>query len=1404
MYLIFDTETTGLPKDFNAPYTDLDNWPRLVQIAWQLHDYNGKLISAENMIVKPEGFTIPFNAEKVHGISTEIAMEEGLPLKEVLGKFAEDIAKSELIIGHNIGFDVNIMGAEYVRGEVDSKLHDIEVYDTKSEETAEYVAIQGGRGGKFKWPTLTELHTKLFNEGFDDAHDAAYDVSATARCYFGLISVGIAPPLGDVAADDVTYEPPVLDAANFEKRKKKKGIKIPEVFKGQVDTFIPFSHLHVHSQFSILQSTAGVGGLIKFAKENNMPAIAITDHGNMHAAFKAVGEGAKNDVKVIIGCEFYVAEKRTQTSFTKGDRDRRFNQVLLAKDQEAYHRLARLCSMGYIEGYYAGFPRVGKDLIEEHHEGLIALTGNLQGEIPNLILNVGEHEAEEAFKWWHGLFGDDFYVEIMRHGLEEEERVTEVLLNFAAKYGVKPIATNNVYYIDAKDADAHDSLLCVKGADKKSTPKMFTPDIKRRNLRYGMPNEEYYLKTPEEMNELFSDIPVALENTQHIVDKCSPIKLKRDILMPIYEMPPEFSTQDDYLRHLTYEGALKRYGNPLSDEVRERLDHELNIIKSMEFPGYFLIVQDFINAARDMGVFVGPGRGSAAGSAVAFCIGITNIDPIKYNLLFERFLNPERVSMPDVDIDFDDEGRQDAINYVIDKYGKNQVAQIITYGTMAAKMAIKDVARVLELPIPDSNKLAKYVPDKPGTKLKDAFAEVQELKDILGGPDDNLETQVLKQAKILEGSVRGTGIHAAGVIIAPDDLLKYIPVCTSKDADLLVTQFDGKVIEDAGMLKMDFLGLKTLTVIKDALRMVKKNYGIDIDMDKIPLDDQESLELYQKGETVGTFQFESEGMRMYLKQLKPTNIEDLIAMNALYRPGPLQFIPNFINRKHGREEVEYPHELLEPILNNTYGIMVYQEQIMQTAQILGGYTLGGADLLRRAMGKKKLEEMDRQEVIFMKGAKEIHNIPEEKSKKVFEIMKEFAKYGFNRSHSAAYSVVAYQTAYLKANYPSEYMASVLTHNMNNIDKVTFFIEETKNMGLEILGPDVNESEASFTVNPLGQIRFGLGAVKGTGDAAVENIIEERQKNGHFKDMYDFARRVNLRTVNKKSFECFAQAGAFDNMGKLHRAQFFASMPNEQYNFLEKIIRYGNAYQKEIENAKTSLFGDSGAVTIATPKVPHSETWSQLEKLSREKEVVGFYMSGHPLDRYRAEMKQFCKCTLDKIDKFPNQEITVAGIITKKEVRQTKTGKPFTSFSIEDHKGAMDMALFGESHETIGELIEVNKLVLLTGKVQKRYGSEDRFELRPSQVKPLEEMQEKMCKGLSVKIDIAKLNEDLISQMEKLVQENSGEHELKIWVYDLQEEPTMKVELNSHKYKIQADERLMQKFEAIELQCEMVY
>ncbi|MEO1652009.1 MAG: DNA polymerase III subunit alpha, partial [Bacteroidota bacterium] len=1377
MYLIFDTETTGLPRDFSAPHTDLDNWPRLVQIAWQLHDAKGKLLSAQNLIVKPEGFTIPFNAEKVHGISTQIAQEEGQDLREVLAVFAEDVAKAELLIGHNIEFDLNIMGAEFLRGEVESLLWEKESYDTKSEESAKFVAIPGGKAGGFKWPTLTELYTKLFGESFSDAHDAAYDVDATSRAFFGLLKEKIAKPLDDTPLAEITYEAPVLDEANFARSNRKKAPQIPSVFRGSVTELVPFSHLHAHSQFSILQSTLDVKKMVGQAKAYGMEALGITDLGNMHAAFNAVGAGHKEDVKVIMGCTVYVAEERLKKQFTKNKPDRRFMQVLLAKDQEAYHRLSRLCSLGFLEGYYAGFPRVDKALIEQYSEGLIALTGSatrgFTGELPGLILNVGEHAAEEAFKWWLDVFGDDFYVEIQRHGLEEEDRVNEVLLNLAAKYNVKPIATQAPFYMNREDADAHDSLLCVKEGEKKSVP------IGRgRGTRFGMPNDEYYFKSQEEMNELFSDIPVALENTREIIDKCSPIKLKRDILMPRYEIPEDFADQDAFLRHLTYEGAKKHYGE-ITPEIEERLERELKIIKNMGFPGYFLITQDFINEARNRGVSVGPGRGSAAGSAVAYCIGITNIDPIKYNLLFERFLNPERVSMPDIDIDFDDEGRQEVINYVVEKYGRNQVAQIITYGTMAAKMSIKDVARVLDLPLDESNKLAKLVPDKPGTKLKEAYSEVSELKQILGlDPVKDLRTKVLQQAKILEGSVRGTGIHAAGVIIAPDDMMKYIPVCTSKDADLTVTQFDGRVVEDAGMLKMDFLGLKTLTIIKDAIKIIEQTKGDIIDIDEIPLDDEKTFELYQRGDTIGTFQFESEGMRMYLKDLKPTNIEDLIAMNALYRPGPLQFIPNFIKRKHGQEKVEYPHPLLEPILKNTNGIMVYQEQIMQTAQILAGYTLGGADLLRRAMGKKKIEEMDRQQVIFVDGAKEHHDIPKAKAEEVFEIMKEFAKYGFNRSHSAAYSVVAYQTAYLKANYPSEYMASVLTHNMNNIEKITFFIEECQKQNVEVLGPDINESNAKFSVNDKGQVRFGLAAIKGTGEAAIESIIEERKRNGNFKDIFDFTRRINLRTVNKKSFESLAYAGAFDNYG-IDRAAYFKIPEQDQSNFIEKLVKYGNAYKKDKESQSVSLFGNDVAMEIATPPLPECEPWSRLEKLNFEKEVVGFYISGHPLEEYRSAIKTLKIRNIDQLSQFDRQEVNIAGIVTSKVVRQSKNGNPFTIVGIEDFHSSMEIPLFGEAHEQFSHQIEENKLLMVTGKVQKSYRAEDRYDLRISEIKDLEELKEIHCRGMEVKIDIQQLNGEFINEMESLLGEFPGDLNLRLKLLDYQEE--LSVDLTSKKF-----------------------
>ena len=802
-----------------------------------------------------------------------------------------------------------------------------------------------------------------------------------------------------------------------------------------------FSHLHSHTQYSLLDGQASIGALMKKAQADGMPAVALTDHGNMFGAFNFVAEANKYNVKPIVGCEFYLVADRHKKTFLreKGEKDERYHQLLLAKDQAGYHNLSKLCSLSFIEGVYSKFPRIDKELLMQYHEGLIATSCCIGAEVPQAILFESEERAEELLKWWLDVFGEDYYIEIQRHGLmnfdgtgKSQEDVNQVLLGFAKKYNVKVICTNDSHYVDQTDYAAHDLLLCVNTAEERSIPvgdfetnyyTVLTADQrvhygpledlkaahaydenarrmlarideelqkppKQRRRRFGFANDQFFFKSQAEMNALFADVPQSVDNTNEIVDKITPPKLARDILLPNFPLPPQFANADDYLRDLTFKGAFEgpkpRYAERTA-EVEERLNYELRIVQTMGFAGYFLITQDFINKGRSMGVAVGPGRGSAAGSAVAYCVGITNIDPIKYSLLFERFLNPERVSMPDIDIDFDDVNRQKVIDYVVEKYGKNQVAQIITFGTMAAKSSIKDVARAMELPLPAANEIAKLVPEKPGTTLDGAFRDVPELRAILEDEKD-LKGQILALARRLEGSVRNTGIHAAGIIIAPDDITKYIPVSTSKDSDLLITQFDGKVIESAGMLKMDFLGLKTLTIIVDAVNLIERNHGVKIDIDDIPLDDEKTYQLYQRGDTIGTFQFESEGMRMYLKDLKPTNIEDLIAMNALYRPGPMQFIPDFINRKHGREPVEYPHELLKPILDYSQGIMVYQEQIMQTAQILAGYSLGGADLLRRAMGKKDMKKMALEREKFIEGAGKLHKIPAKKASEVFDVM----------------------------------------------------------------------------------------------------------------------------------------------------------------------------------------------------------------------------------------------------------------------------------------------------------------------------------------------------------------------------------------------------------------------------------
>jgi len=1404
MYLIYDTETTGLPKNDSAPLTDSANWPRLVQIAWQLHDNAGKLIEAQNFIVKPDGFSIPYNAEKVHGISTQRATEEGKPLPEVLEAFAKTLEKTSLVIGHNVTFDLNIIGAEYHRVTQNNVLENKKFLDTK-EEATDFVAIAGGRGGKFKWPTLTELHTKLFGQGFEDAHDAAYDVRATARCFFGLLTQKVIQPFDETLPADIIYEPPVLDDANFAKRKQERAgkqangtgkdtgekITLPEDYV--------FTHLHLHSQYSLLQSTAGVKNVMKKAKEKGMTAVAVTDLGNLFGAYNATAYGADEGLKVILGVDVFISDKRTQTQFTKNQSDHRTLALLLAKNKTAYGNLSKLCSRGHTEGMYASFPRVDKALIQEYSEGLMAIIGGFETELYNKILEEGEDAGERALQWWMEIFKDDLYLEICRHGLEAQDYVNDVLVRLGKKYQVKCVATNNVFYLDKKDAEPHDTLLAVKDGKPKSEPKHFERglvDFIRGKRRFGFPNDEFYFKSTDEMKKLFADLPEALLTTQEIVDKCEPYKLKSTILMPKYDIPAEFETQDDYLRHLTYEGAKKHYGDPMAQEVTERLDLELNVIKNMGFPGYFLIVQDFINAGRKMGVFVGPGRGSAAGSAVAYCTGITNIDPIKYDLLFERFLNPERVSMPDIDIDFDDKGRQSVIEYVINKYGKNQVAQIITYGTMAARMAIKDVARALELDLPTSNQLAKYVPEKAGTKLSDAYTEVQELKEILALKEDP-RTKVLQDAKVLEGSIRNTGIHAAGVIIAPKDLLECIPVCVAKDSDLWVTQFDGKVVESAGMLKMDFLGLKTLTIMKDALVIIKNNRGIDIDLDTIPMDDLKTFELYQQGSTIGTFQFESEGMQMYLKQLKPTNIEDLIAMNSLYRPGPIDFIPLYIDRKHGREVTEFAHPLLEPLLGRTFGIMVYQEQIMQTAQVLAGYSLGGADLLRRAMGKKDKIEMDKQRETFVKGSKEKNDIPDTKANEIFDIMAKFAEYGFNRSHSAAYSVVAYQTAYLKANFPAEYMASVLSHNMN-IEKITFFLEECQKMSVQVLGPDVNDSEMDFSVNEQGQIRFGLAAIKGTGEAAVDGIIEERKKAGKFKDIFDFIQRLSLKAVNKKSIESLAQAGGFDSFG-IDRATYFAS-GQDGAPFIEKLLKYGNSFQKDKENTGSSLFGGSSQAQIATPSIPQAQPWGKLEQLNREKEVVGFYISGHPLDQFKTAIVSFRAVPLSRLGEFDKQEVYVAGIVASKVIKQGSKGA-FTTFMLEDYQSSLEFALFGKDHDTLSETIEPNQILLLKGKVQMSYRG-DRYEMRINQVQNLEDVKSKHCKGIRLHIDIQTLNSSFITNLHSLVMQFAGETPLHVTLFDSEEKHT--TELTSQKHKITISDAFFSQLDRLKMEYKLVF
>ena len=1165
----------------------------------------------------------------------------------------------------------------------------------------------------------------------------------------------------------------------------------------------PFVHLHVHSQYSVLDGQASIKALVDKAIEDGMRGIALTDHGNMlgvkeffdyvkkkngpidgeikglkkkieelksaepldqQALDEAIAEleAAKKKVFIpILGCEMYVADNSMEDRSNKKDTGRHL--VVLAKNEKGYHNLIKLVSKAWTDGYYY-HPRTDKKELAEHHEGLIVCSACLGGEVPRLIMADRLEEAEESIKWFKSVFGDDYYLELQRHKptvpkanrevYPMQEKVNAVLVEMAKKLDIKLVCTNDVHFVNEDDAEAHDRLICISTGT-------YLDDDKR--MLY---TKQEWMKTQAEMNEVFGDIPESLTNTVEIVEKVERYSINHDPILPNFPLPEGFTDNNDYLRHLVYVGAEKRWGKDLSPEQVERLDFELDTIKNMGFPGYFLIVQDFIAAARRIGVSVGPGRGSAAGSAVAYCLGITQIDPIKYDLLFERFLNPDRISLPDIDIDFDDDGRADVLRYVTQKYGAEKVAHIITYGTMAAKSAIKDVARVTRLPLSESDRLAKMIPDKlpevdgksPKVNLKNCYTYVPELQHELnyGSP---IVRETLKYALSLEGNVRNTGVHACGVIIGRDDITDWVPVATATDKDgdkVLVTQYEGSVIESTGLIKMDFLGLKTLSIIKEAIQNIKEHRGEDVDIDNIPIDDPKTYQLYCEGRTTGTFQFESAGMQKYLRELKPSTFEDLIAMNALYRPGPMEYIPQFIARKHGEEPIEYDIPVMEKYLKDTYGITVYQEQVMLLSRLLANFTRGQSDGLRKAMGKKLADKLAELKPLFINGGK-ANGYDEKILEKIWADWEKFASYAFNKSHATCYSWVAFQTAYLKANYPAEYMAAVLSRNLNDITKLTKFMGECKAMKIKVKGPDVNESRATFSVNKAGEIRFGMAGIKGVGLNAVQAILDERKARGEFKSIYDLVERISLSVCNRKVLDNLALSGAFDCFEGIRREDFKAE--EDAPSFSEALIRYGLRYQLDKENQVTSLFGDAEVMDLTKPEMPHRDLWPDIERLNYEKDLVGMYLSAHPLDKFYIELKHGCSVQAKDFgseDQSPDKEYTIGGLVVESKRLTSRAGSQFGIIKIEDYSGSAEIRLFGQDFINYGQYGIVGNAIMVTYTYAKgKYN--DKVYMTVKSIQLLENVQKSVIKGIQLNLTEQDLeNEALISALDNYVTRNDRE------------------------------------------------
>jgi DNA polymerase-3 subunit alpha len=1225
----------------------------------------------------------------------------------------------------------------------------------------------------------------------------------------------------------------------------------------QNNTCAPFVHLHVHTHYSLLDGMSTISGLVEKSIRSGMKAIAVTDHGNMfgikefldYVNKKNKGKPEEEKFKPILGVEAYCA-RRTRFDKTLKEDGSGWHLILLAKNKQGYRNLCKLVSASWIEGYYYR-PRIDKDLLKQYSEGLIVCSACLGGEISRKINDGNLKAAEEAIYWFKDIFGDDYYLEMQRHqtdkpGADQTTYAKQLVVNaqliaLAQKTNTKLIATNDVHFIEEEHANAHDRLICLSTGKDLDDPN---------RMRY---TQQEWLKTPEEMNIIFKDQPEVLLNTVEIANKVEYYSIDSDPLMPVFPIPETFATEAsyrqkyteeslreefnrgdpsrfdklggyekvlrikyeaDYLRKLTYDKASKKYGENIAPEVLERIEFELETMKTMGFPGYFLIVQDFIQAARDMGVAVGPGRGSAAGSAVAYCLGITDIDPLKYDLLFERFLNPDRISLPDIDIDFDDDGRADVLRWVTDKYGKEKVAHIITYGTMATKSSIKDVARVQKLPLSEAERLTKLIPDhlpegkdgkEPKINISNCLQHVSELQAARNSSDINL-SDTLKYAEMLEGTVRQTGVHACGVIIGADDLTNFVPLSTAKekgnDEEVLVTQYEGAVIESIGLIKMDFLGLKTLSIIKEAIANIKKSKGIDIDISDIPIDDVLTYELYSKGQTVGTFQFESAGMQKYLRDLKPTKFEDLIAMNALYRPGPMAYIPDFIDRKHERKSITYDFPEMESRLKETYGITVYQEQVMLLSRDLAGFTRGQSDELRKAMGKKLVDKMETLHTKFIEGAIKNGFGPKEKLEKIWEDWAAFAKYAFNKSHATCYSWVSYQTAYLKAHYPGEFMAANLTRNRDDIGEITKFMDECKSMGITVKGPDVNESDSNFTVNKSGDIRFGLGGVKGVGRGAVEAIVKERVEHGVFKGIFDFVERVNMTACNKKALEALCLSGAFDNFPEAKREQYFADNSKGE-PFVESLIRYGNKYQADKNSAANSLFGGFDSIEIAKPEIPSAAAWTNLEKLSKEKDLVGIYLSSHPLDDFYVALNYVCntktKDFSEDIEALKGRNIIMGGIVSGFREGISKKGSPYGFLKLEDYAGNTEIPLFGQAYVDFSKYCRLNMYLLIKGRYQPKMYNENEYEFKLASIQQLPDVNDSLIEKVFVNMKLNQLDDEVVADLSELLKKKTGNTSLFFKI--INPENNMQVSLKGN-LKVGVSRKLIDYLEKKEMEIEV--